>query len=152
MKIGIERTKEWFEKVFPNPTIQNAIVQLSVHFEEVGEALDALGLPSNEIHQVAKDLREGSYNDFIKHQLENTDVRKELLDALGDQQVTLVGSAHTLNMDLIGALDEINRSNFTKFDENENPIYNEFGKVAKSERYIPPDLTSFIYANKDTDE
>ena len=32
-----------------------------------------------------------------------------------------------------------------KFDENENPIYNEFGKVAKSERYVPPDLTPFIY-------
>ena len=143
-KIGISKTKEWFEKVFPSPTVENAIVQLSVHFEECAEALAALGLPSKELHQVAMNIREGDYTDFLKHQLENKDVRIELLDALADQLVTLVGSAYTLNMDLSGALDEVNRSNFSKFDEDGNPIYNEHGKVAKSTSYTPPDLTKFI--------
>lgn len=142
---GIHRTQEWFEKVFPIPTIKNVAVQIGVHFEEVAEMLDALGLPSQELHATALDLKEGNYTDFLANQLTNENVRHQVLDALGDQQVTLVGSAHTMGMNLLGALDEINKSNFTKFDENENPIYNEFGKVAKSERYVPPDLTPFIY-------
>ena len=144
-KLGVARTEEWFEKVFPTPTIKNVAVQIGVHFEEVAEMLDALGLPSQELHTTALDLKEGNYTDFLENQLANENVRHQVLDALGDQQVTLVGSAHTMGMNLLGALDEINKSNFTKFDENENPIYNEFGKVAKSERYVPPNLTPFIY-------
>ena len=143
-KSGIAKTSEWFQKVFPNPEAKQVAVQLGVHVEEVAEMLQALNLPNRELFQTALDLKQGNYTEYLEHCLSSEDVRHEVLDALADQQVTLIGTSHVMGMDLIGALEEVNRSNFTKFDENENPIYNEFGKVAKSSRYSPPNLIPFI--------
>ncbi len=69
--------------------------------------------------------------------------RQELLDALADQIVTATGVGVFLGMNVPGALDEVNRSNYSKF-ENGEPVFNENKKVMKGKDYTPPDLSKFI--------
>lgn len=140
----LKRTLEWFEKAVPTPNEKSVAVQLGVHFEEVAEMLVALGLPYLELLAVSQDLKQGNYTEFLAHSLKNENVRIDVLDAIADQMVTGIGSAHMIGLDAIGALDEVNRSNFTKFDKNEQPIKDENGKIMKGEFYSPPDLTPYI--------
>lgn len=69
--------------------------------------------------------------------------RLAILDSLADQIVTATGVGVFLGMNVPGALAEVNRSNFSKFEDGE-PIFNENKKVMKGKDYTPPDLTPFI--------
>lgn len=69
--------------------------------------------------------------------------RVELLDALADQIVTATGVGTFLGMNVPGALAEVNRSNYSKFEDGE-PVFNENKKVMKGKDYTPPDLTPYI--------
>lgn len=69
--------------------------------------------------------------------------RLALLDALADQIVTATGVGTFLGMNVPGALAEVNRSNYSKFEDGE-PIFNENRKVMKGKDYTPPDLTPYI--------
>lgn len=140
----VEQTYNWFKKSFPNPTPRTFEVQLSVHLEEVAELLESLGLPYVELQHTVEDLRKGNYTEYLEHTLSNDKTKLNFLDSVADQYVTGVGLAYNLNMDYVGAINEVNRSNYSKFDEDGNPFYNEFGKIAKGPNYTPPDLTNFI--------
>lgn len=67
----------------------------------------------------------------------------ELLDSLADQIVTATGVGTFLGMNVPGALAEVNRSNYSKFEDGE-PVFNENMKVMKGKDYTPPDLTPYI--------
>lgn len=67
----------------------------------------------------------------------------ELLDSLADQIVTATGVGTFLGMNVPGALAEVNRSNYSKFEDGE-PVFNENKKVMKGKGYTPPDLTPYI--------
>lgn len=69
--------------------------------------------------------------------------RLAFLDALADQIVTATGVGTFLGMNVPGALAEVNRSNYSKFEDGE-PIFNENKKVMKGKDYTPPDLSKFI--------
>ena len=69
--------------------------------------------------------------------------RLAILDSLADQIVTATGVGVFLGMNVPGALDEVNRSNYSKF-ENGEPVFNENKKVMKGKDYTPPDLSKFI--------
>ncbi|AYR04220.1 hypothetical protein [Escherichia phage OLB145] len=69
--------------------------------------------------------------------------RLAILDALADQIVTATGIGTFLGMNVPGALTEVNRSNYSKFEDGE-PVFNENKKVMKGKDYTPPDLTPFI--------
>lgn len=69
--------------------------------------------------------------------------RVAVLDSLADQIVTATGIGVFLGMNVPGALAEVNRSNYSKFEDGE-PIFNENKKVMKGKDYTPPDLTSYI--------
>ena len=66
-----------------------------------------------------------------------------LLDSLADQIVTATGVGTFLGMNVPGALAEVNRSNYSKFEDGE-PVFNENKKVMKGKDYTPPDLTPFV--------
>jgi hypothetical protein len=68
--------------------------------------------------------------------------RKEMLDALADQIVTSVGVGHCANMKMTDAVDAVNRSNWSKYNENGEPVFNEHGKIAKGPNYKPPMLNN----------
>ena len=67
-----------------------------------------------------------------------------VLDSLADQIVTAVGTAHMNGMDIVGALHEVNGSNFSKFDDEGNPIFNDNKKIMKGPNYYKPDLVKFL--------
>lgn len=69
--------------------------------------------------------------------------RLAILDALADQIVTATGVGTFLGMNVPGALAEVNRSNYSKFEDGE-PVFNENKKVMKGKDYTPPDLTPYI--------
>ena len=70
--------------------------------------------------------------------------RLALLDSLADQIVTATGVGTFLGMNVPGALAEVNRSNYSKFNAEGEPIFNENMKVMKGPFYTKPDLTPYI--------
>ncbi len=137
--------KEWFKAAKPEPTVKDAWVQIGCHYEEVAEMADALW--DEEVLESAENTA-NDYKDtedcFI-YFLEDLSAsqRIQLLDALCDQIVTAVGVAYMMGMDIEGALAEVNRSNWSKF-EGGVPVFNEQGKIAKGAEYTPPELSDYI--------
>ncbi len=144
--MNINEILKWFKKAVPEPTEKTQMVQVGCHFEEFSEMLLAIGFDSDsdsvaEIELIADRFKMAVVADFTD------DINKiELLDSLCDQIVTAVGVAHMLGMDIEGALDEVNRSNWSKF-ENGSPVFDGNGKIKKGASYFKPDLTRFIDTN-----
>lgn len=135
-----QNISNWFSAAVPNPTDTNRAVQLGVHCEEFAEMLTALGFGYEA--QVIDALAE-SLKGPTPPMLDDID-RKETLDSLCDQIVTAIGVAHMHGMNIVGALREVDLSNWSKFDDNGKPIFNENGKIKKGPNYFKPNLTPFI--------
>lgn len=136
----LEKTLDWFKLAVPNPTDTNKSVQIGCYLEETSEVLTAMGyhFTSSMLSGVADQFKDGTeYVDFD----EKTKIA--ILDGLCDTIVTAVGVAHMFGMDIISAMQEVNRSNFSKF-VNGKPVFNEKGKIAKPDTYSPPDLKGFV--------
>lgn len=135
---SLDKTLEWFAAAVPNPTDKNKVVQLGCHVEEFAEMLHALH-PASELAIV-----NSRYADNLKNgnAMPSCD-KAELLDALCDQLVTICGVGYMLGFDMLGALAEVNRSNFSKF-ENGKPVFNEQGKIVKGKHYSKPYLKPFL--------
>lgn len=145
----LKKTLNWFETARPEASPHTFSVQFGVHCEEFAETLDAIdpiddGLAelfqdaSEAIKELATALKKGT------HVIQKDDLlRVDLLDGLCDTIVTAVGSAHALGMDIVGAMDEINSSNFSKFEDGK-PVFKDNGKIGKGIHYTPPNLEPFI--------
>lgn len=141
----IHSIKAWFKAAKPEPTVKDAWVQIGCHYEEVAEMADALW--DEEVLESAENTA-NNYKDtedcfiyFLEDLSESQ--RIQLLDAICDQIVTAVGVAYMMGMDIEGALAEVNRSNWSKF-EGGVPVFNEQGKIAKGVQYTPPELSDYI--------
>lgn len=140
-------TKTWFEKARPECSEQDRQSQLGVHLEEVVEMLDQLtgnkaAIPAlmdarRSLHTLAEMVKAGKADIQIINHL-------EFLDSICDQNVTGVGVAHTQGYDIVGAMTAVNASNFSKFDEQGNPIRNEHGKIMKGPNYYKVELSGYI--------
>lgn len=143
----ITQTQKWFEVAVPNPTSKNISTQIGCHLEEVEEMLQTIypnGSYDAELLQRAQDAITNLANHMKrKDDAYRIDVSTDLLDALADQIVTATGIGTFLGMNVPGALAEVNRSNYSKFEDGE-PVFNENKKVMKGKDYTPPDLTPYI--------
>jgi predicted HAD superfamily Cof-like phosphohydrolase len=136
--MGIADTVEWFQLAVPNPTEDNKSVQLGVHLEEVAEMAEAFQIKElqNYLHLWG--------NNFKEKLIPVPEVdRKALLDALCDQIVTACGVAHMYGMDIVGAFDQVNKSNFSKFEDGK-PVFKANGKIGKGKDYFSPDLEPYL--------
>lgn len=134
----LKDTVNWFKEAVPNPTQSNLSVQIGCHLEEVAEMTEALGYKegiSAYVHNIADKFKAERYQFTVD--------KIELLDALADQIVTAVGIAHMLGMDIVGALEEVNRSNYSKFEDGK-PVFKPNGKIGKGKFYTEPNLKPFI--------
>jgi hypothetical protein len=139
----IESIDLWHTRARPQPTAEDFNVQLGCHFEEIVEMFDSLaftfaasaqaGLAAKHLEILANMLKSGEARAKIYG-------RKDFLDSVADQVVTGVGVAHCAHMDGAEAIHRVNLSNWSKFDDEGMPIFNEHGKVAKGPKYAPPDL------------
>ena len=137
----IDNITLWHKRARPEPTEKDFNVQLGCHIEEFVEMLDSLtirGFPGffkaiDTIEEIAEKLKDGSLT------VSSVD-RGELLDSLADQIVTAVGVGHCAKMDMNAAVQEVNDSNWSKFNYKGFPEFDENGKVKKGERYRKPNL------------
>jgi len=139
-------TYRWFGKAVSKPTQQSVSVQIGVHFEEVGEMLNAIQTDDYVTAQyldAAQNTLEGLANHLKKtHPVLRIKDRVAFIDSIADQLVTAIGSAYMLQMDPIGALIEVNESNYSKFVDGE-PLFDENKKIKKGPNYRKPDLSRF---------
>lgn len=143
--MSIESINLWHCRARPKPDQEHFNVQLGCHFEEIVEMLDTIDFYDADqkeydvhttrvaLNALARMLKSGELEALV------TD-RKELLDAIADQVVTGVGVAHCAHMDAGEAIHRVNQSNWSKFDDDGHPIFNEHGKIAKGPKYAPPNL------------
>jgi hypothetical protein len=149
--MSIDSIGLWHKRARPNPSHRDFDVQLGCHLEEVVEMLATVDFSYTDefgsyppvkghntaaysaLKQLADNLKSGATEARI------TD-RKELLDSLADQIVTSVGVGHCAHMDVTEACVRVNSSNFSKYDDNGQPLRDANGKIAKGPRYAPPDL------------
>jgi NTP pyrophosphatase (non-canonical NTP hydrolase) len=133
----LQQTVNWFREAVREPTDRNKAVQIGCHIEEFGEMLEAIGDQglAKRMQGIAAEYKQGEV-EYSKLVID----RKELLDSLADQIVTAVGIASMLDMDIVGALQEVNRSNYSKF-VNGRAVFDENGKIKKGADYSKPDLT-----------
>ena len=140
----IHNIKEWFKAAKPNPSTADVCVQIGCHYEEVSEMGAALCDDVRfALAATALLYRKNQSRYIVTVEELSADARVELLDALCDQIVTAVGVAYMMGMDIEGALAEVNRSNWSKF-EGGVPVFNEHGKIAKGVQYTPPELSDYI--------
>lgn len=146
----LRRTVEWFRKAVPMPVSNNIHTQMGVHFEEVREMIIEIeGLDdgtqfllkeaADACHALAEHLKANDGVIVVRH-----GNRIGMVDAIADQLVTAAGVAHMLHMDPVGALDEVNDSNFSKFGPDGEPIFDKNGKVMKGPNYRKADLARFV--------
>ena len=145
----MKNTKKWFEQAVPNPTTKNLNIQIAVHLEEVAEMVEAMTVEGSGIEDMAwQDLQtdlEHISNMLKCGRMWVTDLdANAVLDGITDQQVTAIGIGHMLGMDTTGALAEVDRSNFSKFGKDGQPIFDENGKIKKGPHYVKPNLEPFL--------
>lgn len=147
---SIRSITEWHQLARPEPDSKALAVQLGCHFEEVAEMLEAVTFTEENFHPIlGTSTRAYEVLCALAYHLKNGESavtitnRPALLDSLADQTVTAAGVAHCAGMDFPGALAEVNRSNWSKF-ENGAPVFLPGGKIGKGEFYTPPDLSDFV--------
>jgi predicted HAD superfamily Cof-like phosphohydrolase len=67
-----------------------------------------------------------------------------IADALADITYVVFGTAITYGVDLEAVVREVHRANMSKLDAHGRPILREDGKVLKSDRYLPPNVSVVI--------
>ena len=97
---------------------------------------------SEKINDLRYELIREELNEF-KEALKNKDIL-EVADSLTDILYVTYGAGHAFGIDLDKCFEEVQKSNMSKLDEKNKPIYNESGKVMKGPSYFKPDLTKFI--------
>ncbi len=137
--MSIDSIELWHRRARPEPTPENLNVQLGCHVEEFIEMLDAVkfnGTWTNLRYELVL------LADRLKANMESAEIvdRKEFLDSIADQIVTSVGVGHCAGMKTSDAVDAVSRSNWSKFNDEGFPIFNEHGKIAKGPNYKRPYL------------
>jgi predicted HAD superfamily Cof-like phosphohydrolase len=144
----------WHKAARPNPTPRDAMVQLGCHYEEVSELYLKPTAINNEVFNRMQ-YTCSILADELKHYPDDYGIgsspeqRQAVLDSLCDQIVTAIGVAHTLGFDIIPALDEVNRSNWSKFVDGK-PVFDKYGKIVKPATYSPPNLRPMIWQHYPT--
>lgn len=141
----INSIEKWFEIAKPNRTKEDLSVQVGANIEEFCETLDALGIERSKELDILKSLA-------YSNRLDTKELDKEaLLDGLCDQIVTAVGVAYMIGFDIEKALEEVNRSNYSKFEDGK-ALFNEKGKIIKGANYTEPNLKPYLTKNQDWKE
>ena len=151
--MSIESIELWHKRARPNPTEKDFSVQLGCHMEEFVEMIEALRFThkngtgvempgkNSMLYQQVKDFADGLKAGRITADVAN---RKELVDAMADQVVTAVGVGYTAGLKINRAVDIVNTSNWSKFNPEGQPYFDQNGKVLKGPNYVPPALEDCV--------
>lgn len=137
--MSIDSIELWHRRGRPDPTERELDIQLGCHVEEFVEMLACVKFEGGwnnlryELTLLADRLKNGQEKAIIHD-------RKEMLDSLADQVVTAIGVGHCAGMKTSDAVDAVSRSNWSKFNDEGFPVFNEHGKIAKGPNYKRPVL------------
>lgn len=145
----ITQIKRWLETAFPKPTEKDQATQIGVHLEEVAEFMEAIGsckATTILVQDVSDNFKQSPniYQDADGNAITlPEDFKIQMLDALCDQIVTATSVAHSMGFNIVGAIKEVNASNWSKFEDGK-PLYDANGKVIKGKHYFKPNLKPFL--------
>lgn len=149
MSDTLEETVRWFDVARPTSAPHTFSVQFGVHCEEFAETLQAITPLDPALRAAVRDAQAkldelATMLKTRQHEIVLDDiVRIELLDGLCDTTVTAAGCAQALEMDFVGAMGEVNASNFSKFEDGK-PVLKDGGKIGKGKNYVRPNLRPYI--------
>lgn len=147
--MSITSILNWFISARPIPTEQQITTQMGVHFEEVHEMLmEVSGTdPETRLLLEKAKLAMGQLATHIKENEGCVEVpvenRVNFLDSLCDQIVTAVGTAWGYRMKIEQAIDEVDRSNWSKFEDG-RVLYDHTGKIMKGRYYFKAQLDKYV--------
>lgn len=146
----IDKIKTWFDAVDDGREIGNdeISVQVGCLIEEISEFMESIARGAPVVATLKRRADEFKQKDVscvkTMEMIRESEKRSvDTLDALADVIVTCVGVASRMGFDIEGALNEVNESNFSKF-ENGKPVFDKNGKVTKGKDYFKPSLKDFI--------
>lgn len=150
LKCILSTTFRWFKIAVRVPQDKNIHTQLGVHLEEVCEMLEEVETSDPLTAHFLLETR--SHLTMLANHLKSSvgvieipaHRRQDYLDAICDQIVTATGCACMSELDILGAMSEVNRSNFSKFDDTGHPIFGPNKKIMKGSDYTKPDLSAFV--------
>ncbi len=99
-------------------------------------------LPDDKIVKLRVDLIKEELEELIEA-IKNNDI-VEVADALTDILYVTYGAGHSFGINLDKCFEEVQRSNMSKLDSDDKPIFNESGKVMKGPNYSQPDLKKLL--------
>jgi len=126
----IESVTLWHQRARPNPTYDDFMVQLGCHLEEMAEFLAELSFEDSSDHildEAIANVVTLATRLKCKATAVNIPDRHNFLKELTDGLVTAAGVAHCAGMAFCSAVEEVNRSNWSKFDENGQPTFDKHG-------------------------
>ena len=148
----LAETYEWFVRARPDCDRKDFLSQLGVHCEEVNEMLIELTALDTETAGLLEKAKSSMHAlaEHLKHVDEDEGVFVEdknqvnYLDALLDQIVTATGCGQISGFDMVGGLNEVNRSNFSKFVNGKAVKDPVTAKIQKGPDYKKANLEPFV--------
>lgn len=143
-RVILESMELWHRQACPNPDQKALNVQLGCHFEEITEHLGSMVFGDGQ-HEKAR-ISALAQLQFLAWELKrnaaNVEItdRKDFVDSLADVIVTAVGTGYRARMDVPEATIRVDKSNWSKYDEQGAPLFDENGKIKKGPNYQPPNL------------
>jgi predicted HAD superfamily Cof-like phosphohydrolase len=137
--MSIDAIKLWHSRARPEPDDEQFQAQLACDFEEMGEMIEELDSDDDllaylfmkikyDMDKVTLLLRNKKATAYIKD-------RENFLREMADRIVTGVGVCHTAGMNISEAVDRVNAANWSKYDHEGKPIFDECGKIVKGPNY-----------------
>ena len=146
--MSVESINLWHKRARPSPKWEDFEVQLGCHIEEFVEQMDELHLPNptdratmgavlDALETLSMRLKNGTLEVSINN-------RENFLKELCDGVVTSIGVAHCAGMDSVVGLAEVSRSNWSKFDKDGYPMFDNNGKIVKGYGYSPANMKGMV--------
>lgn len=147
----LQDIQNWFKVAEPEPTNREQQIELGfllkciydilqLHTLHIGDdcrwVFTAYMDKGLDIAKLSEEFKRTKYNLSVY-------AEQSLAEELAKTVFNAFGVAHSHGIDLIGALQEVNRSNWSKF-ENGKPVFDENGKITKGKDYTPPELSKFV--------
>lgn len=142
----IEEIEKWQDRANTS-----GAMGVAIHLEEMSEWLNSFTVvaTSGKTHQTDAaqvildvEMQLSLLSTLIKEKQVEVKIldRKNFLDAVADQIVTATAAGFCNGMQVSKAVAGVNASNWSKFDDQGEPIYDINGKIKKGPNYRKPNL------------
>lgn len=135
----IKQIENWFKAAVPDPVSDDRIRMFGKFLKQV----ELVCRQTNNSYPVFLQLRKVLQRFFNNYQQGYPYTKKDFEKSIADLIFRAIGLAYMHGIDIEGALNEVNRSNWSKFVDGK-PVFDENGKIKKGDGYTPPDLSKFV--------